>query len=539
MIELRDYQKEAIDSIYAYYSSGQVGNSLIVAPTGSGKGWIIAKFIEEALSFPDQKVLLLSHRKELLQQTAGNLLKLWPDAPVGIYSAGLMKKQLGRAITIAGIQSIYKKGSHLGHINLILVDEAHLIPAEDDGMYRRFISDVQATNPKVKVIGFTATPYRLKTGSLIDDGGIFSDIICDIDVAMLVAQGYLSKLVSKHAKAQGDLSDVGTRGGEFIPAQAEAAMNKVDLTKAIISEIEVKAKDRKSWLVFCSGVKHAEDFTLALRERGHSAECVIGDTPSLFRAQHLEDFKKGRLKCLVNCDVLTTGFDAPNVDTLILLRPTKSTGLYVQILGRGMRLSEGKENCLVLDFAGNVKRHGPIDAIKLKKKPDGGVEISRAPTKACPNCESEINIACRECPDCGFMFPERELKIEKTASSDAPMMSEPQWCEVKEITYRKHFKENSPPSFRVNYRIGPFITVSEWVCFDHGGYAREKARMWWAKRRKEGPIPTSVDEALTLTRNIKEPTRICLKKDGRFDRVVLYDFSEIKQLETEEGLPNI
>lgn len=543
-IELRDYQKEAIDSIYRYYNNGGNGNILVVAPTGSGKGWIIAKFIQEVLEFPNQRVLLLSHRKELLDQTANNLYKLWPEAPIGIYSAGLGKKQLGKKITIAGIQSIFRKGSNVGPVNLILIDEVHLVPPADYGMYRKLFSDLQAENPKVKIIGFTATPYRLKTGSLVDDSGIFSEIVHDIDVAKLVHEGYLSNLVTKHSKVQANLSEVGTRGGEFIPSELEKAMNVDALTQRALLEVERLAADRKSWLVFCSGVDHAKDVTAALNARGHDAACIVGETDSLFRAMYIKQFKEGKLKCIVNCDVLTTGFDAPNVDCLIMLRATKSTGLYVQIVGRGMRLSPGKTNCLVLDFAGNIKRHGPIDSIKLRKNKKGETEVVGAPTKTCPQCESEIHAAMKECPDCGFVFPEREIKLEREAET-AEILSKPEWRVITGVSYSTHRKVGSPDSMRVIYEITRYYSVSEWVCFNHDGYAREKAVSWWLKRGKK-PAPRSVDEALGRISELKKPSRICVKTEGKWDRVSLYDFNQIKELTSAEEdftlnkeLPNI
>lgn len=541
-IELRDYQKEAIDSIYRYYQGGGNGNILVVAPTGSGKGWIIAKFIQEVLEFPNQRVLLLSHRKELLDQTANNLYKIWPDAPIGIYSAGLGKKQLGKKITIAGIQSIYKKGANVGAVNLVLIDEVHLVPPADYGMYRKLFSDLQVENPKLKIIGFTATPYRLKSGSLVDDGGIFSEIVHDIDVAKLVHEGYLSNLVTKHSKVQANLSNVGTRAGEFIQKEVEEVMNVDALTQRALVEAERLARDRKSWLVFCAGVQHAKDVTAALNARGHSAACIVGETDSLFRSMYIKQFKEGALKCIVNCDVLTTGFDAPNVDCLIMLRPTKSTGLYVQIVGRGMRLAPGKENCLVLDFAGNIKRHGPIDSIKLRKNKKGETELTSAPTKTCPQCESEIHAATKECPDCGFLFPEREIKLETEAES-AEILSKPEWHVVRDLSYNVHKKHGSPDSLRVIYGITPYYSVSEWVCFNHDGYAREKAVSWWLKRAQK-PAPRSVEEAMSRRHEIKRAYRICVKKDGKWDRVTLYDFTEIKELteaieEINLELPNI
>ena len=417
MIDLRNYQRSAVDAIPGYFMSGKTGNPLIVAPTGSGKSVIIAKFMEESCQmYPQLRILMLSHRKELLQQNFTKLIQLWPDAPAGVYSAGLNSRQVGRNITVAGIASIYKKAHLLGWIDLILIDECHLVPGGDrtegEGMYLKLIADLKKINRRLKVIGFTATPFRMASGMLTEGGGIFTDIAYEIEIAPLVREGHLMPLISKVPLTQADLSNVHVRGGEFVAAEAEKALDDERLTQAAIDEMEKYLSDRKSWIVFTQGVAHAHHVCAALNARGHQAEVVTGDTPDMFRAQSLNRFKSGALKVLVNCDVLTTGFDAPRTDAIILLRATQSTGLYIQICGRGMRPSPetGKMNCIVLDFAGNIGRHGPIDAIKIQRRAgsmddEDAKEVSKAPTKVCPQCRAATPISVARCPECGYEYP--------------------------------------------------------------------------------------------------------------------------------------
>lgn len=547
MIELRDYQREAIDSIFKYFEEGNTGNPLVVAPTGAGKSIIITKFMEEVLkAFPNQKLLLLAHRKELIEQNLDKLLKIWPEAPIGIYSAGLGKRQLGRKITFVGIHSIFDKGYDLEFVDLVLIDECHLIPPEGEGMYNTLFKALKHTNPKVRFIGFTATAFRMKTGSLIDDGGTFTDISCDIPIRRLLNQRHLSPLVSKTPRTQADLTDVKVRGGEFVQSEMEAVFNNSELIRQALNEVETYAKDRKSWLFFCSGVAHAEAVTKDLRNRGYTAEMVSGETPSLFRDQHISDFKQGKIQCLVNCDVFTTGFDAPNVDALILLRGTKSAGLYVQIAGRGMRNFPGKKNCLFLDFGGNIERHGPVDEIRLVKRGKNKGKVGFVPSKTCPVCQTSIHAIKKECPECGYIFPANP-NHDPFASSAAVLSSQipPVTKKVTSINYKIHKKEGKPPSLKIEYQCG-LVWIYEWACFEHGGPAAYKASHWWlihhkdwgVKSNRNITIPKTTQEAWERLRELKRPAEITYVIEGRFERIIKVAFESGESIESSEELLN-
>ena len=403
-------------------------------------------------------------------------------------------------------------------------------------MYNKLIKECSALNPALRVLGFTATPYRMKTGMLTEGAGaVFTDIAYDIDVAELVSQGFLAPLVSKVSTQQADLSNVHIRGGEFIAHEAEAAMNKESLTSAAIDEMERYLVGRGSWIVFCAGVSHVEKVTEALNARGHDAASITGDTPPMFREMTLRKFKAGEIKCIVNCDVLTTGFDAPNIDALIMLRPTKSTGLYVQMLGRGMRISPGKENCMVLDFAGNVERHGPIDQVKVRKA-GGANPVDTAPVKVCPQCRSAVPISARECADCGFVFPEPKRTHHDVVATTKPIMAalaEPETFNVEDVSYTRHAPANKTPSLRVTYTCtvpgGGNLSrkmISEWVCLQHEGYARRKAESWWVGHhvnqtaRWQIAIPTIIESALAEVGKLRKPKQIVTQYDGKFYRII-------------------
>jgi DNA repair protein RadD len=276
-------------------------------------------------------------------------------------------------------------------------------------------------------------------------------------------------------------------------------------------------QDRRSWLAFCSGVDHAEHVAEAIRAHGISCATIFGDTAKAERARIIERFKRSEIRALASMGVLTTGFNATAVDLIAMLRPTKSAGLYVQMAGRGTRLHPGKENCLVLDFAGNVSRHGPIDAVKPREPGKGDGE---APTKICPSCDSILAAGIRQCPDCGHVFPPPEIKIEREASTLAILSTgKPEWVKVAGISYARHEKLGKPPSLRVDYACG-LNRHSEWVCFEHSGFAREKAVQWWRKRAPGAPVPHTVAEALKLTHHLRNPSEIAVRLSGRYTEVV-------------------
>src|SRR5262245_19541853 len=399
MLSLRPYQQAAIAAIYQYFAENP-GHPLVVIPTAGGKSVVLASFIQGVLQqWPDQRILVVTHVRELIAQNHAEMMGLWPDAPAVMYSAGLGRRQIGARVLFAGIQSIHRRAYGVQQCDLVLIDEAHLIPRSSNTMYRSFLHTLSRINPDLKVIGLTATPYRLDSGLLNEGKGrLFTDIAYEVSVRDLIDQGYLCPLVTKLTNLTLDVGGVGSRGGEFIAGQLQAAVDRESITHAAIDEILAYGEARRSWLMFCSGVAHATHVAAALCGRGVSCATIFGDTPSAERDRIVAAFKRGEVRALASMGVLTTGFNAPAVDLIALLRPTKSVGLYVQMVGRGTRLAPGKENCLVLDFAGNVARHGPVDAVKPARPAEGE---GPAPTKVCPDCDSILPAAVRQCPDCG------------------------------------------------------------------------------------------------------------------------------------------
>ena len=523
MLTLRPYQQAAITAIYGYFQT-HTGNPLVVIPTAGGKSLVMASFIEGVLkAWPDQRILIVTHVRELIAQNHAEMIGFWPDAPSGIYSAGLGKREAQARILFAGIQSIHRRAAEIGHTDLVLIDEAHLIPGKSSTMYRRFLDALKAINPALKVIGLTATPFRLDCGMLHEgQNALFTDIAYEAPVRELIDAEYLSPLVSKQPATRLDVSKVGTRAGDFIARDLAEAVDQDAITRAAVTEIIAHGRDRKSWLAFCSGVEHARHVAEEFGRQGISCRTIFGDTPKGERDAILTAFKRGEIRALASMGVLTTGFNAPGVDLIALLRPTQSAGLYVQMVGRGTRLAPGKENCLVLDFAGNVRRHGPIDLVRPKRPGDGGG--GEAPTKVCPDCDSIIALSTMECPDCGYVFPAREVKIAPTAATLPVLSPKQQWLPVTGVSYSRHDKAGGRPSLKVTYSCG-LATYSEWVCLEHQGYARQKAAEWWRKRAPGCPVPMSVAEALAQTSRLARPSDISVRPSGRYLEISGYRFA--------------
>lgn len=528
MLELRPYQQDAIRAIYGYFER-EAGNALAVLPTGTGKSVVIAEFVRGAFdAWPDTRILILTHVKELLSQNFSELVSLWPLAPAGLYSAGLGQRDLHSPILFAGIQSIHRRAYEVQRCDLVLIDEAHLIPRSANTMYGRFLADLKRINPHLKVVGFTATPYRLDSG-LLHEGGdaLFNAIAYDYPIAEAIAQGYLCGVIPKQTATTLDTAGVHTRGGEFIAGELERAVDTDRITQAAVAEVVALGRDRRSWLLFCAGVDHAEHVATAIRNHGISCEAVTGETPAAQRDRAIANFKAGRLRALTNVNVLSVGFNHPGVDLIALLRPTKSAGLYIQQVGRGTRLAHDKANCLVLDFAGNVRRHGPIDRINAKRPGDGEGD---APVKLCPDCDTICFAGLRHCPACGFEFPPPELKIEATASTDAVLSSQvkSEWLTVDDVSYDRHTKPGKPPSLKVEYRCG-YVGHCEWICFEHSGYARQKAVLWW-QRRSKAPVPDTVAQALALAGTLPRPTQIAVQPDGKYTTITGARFDAVPDL---------
>ena len=516
MAKLRYYQSDAVQATYQHLREKKT-NPCIEVSVGGGKSWIAAQIMSDVVSRWGGRVILLCHVKELLEQDLEKLNILDPSVKTGLYSAGFNRYDTDQPAIVAGIQSVYNKAKMFGHRDICIVDEAHMIQPNDEGMYGRFVDGLRAINPKIRFIGLTATPYRLKGGLICKPENLFQEICYSIGLKELIDKGFLSKLVTKSGRSLANLDHLHIRAGEFVAEEVEAAMMEERIVMSACREIVELTRERKSVIIFCSSVAHCQ-MVAKLIERYSGEECAIvtGDTPPQARADILHRFKggliptdlfgatKGPLKFVANVECLTTGFDAPNIDCVALLRPTMSPGLLLQMCGRGTRLSTetGKSDCLILDFANNIERHGCLDQLRPPGEHTG--ERQGPLAKNCPKCMTMMPLQIMKCPSCGYEYPapEKHISIEAQASTLGVLSGEivTETLDVTETQYEPWTKRGAPHgaprTIRVTYWCGLNERYSEWLCPEHTGYARKKFEKWFlARRADEGVfVPATVEE---------------------------------------------
>jgi DNA repair protein RadD len=546
--ELRWYQEEARDAIWHYFADGNTGNPLVALPTGTGKSVVIGDFVRCMVQYyPGTRIVKLTHVKELIRQNFDKLLALWPLAPAGIYSAGIGRRDVGRQITFAGIASVAKKAKLFGHIDFVVIDECHLLGPKDSTSYQRFIAELKERNPELHVIGFTATPYRNGQGHLTDGKGLFTDVCYDLTnpagFKRLIEEGHLCPLVPKRPSRELDVSNVSTSQGDYNQLELQAAVDREEITRAAIEEMMHYGEDREHWLVFAAGVEHSRHIADELNARGISAisidsKMTVESLPEAAQKDMRRDetardtavrwWKDGLFRCAVNNNILTTGIDFPGLDLIGFLRPTKSPSLWVQGLGRGTRPFPGKNNCLVLDFAGNTQRLGTIDD-PLLPRPKGAKRAGSAPVKLCPSCSCWNHSSVRFCAACGEEFV-AVVKIKDTASTLELMSSEePKLIdfEVTKVEYDLHApRDGRPPSLKVSYfcKDTP-LRFKEWLAFESiKGMARRKAATWWNARAMT-EVPKTSEEALHRAGELEEARVIRVWVNTKYPEITAHDFT--------------
>lgn len=388
---LRPYQQEAVDATLNHFRKSDE-SAVIVLPTGAGKSLVIAELARLAR----RKILVLTHVKELVEQNHAKYQSYGLSG--GIFAAGLKRKENHHQVTFASVQSVAANLDQFrDEYSLVIIDECHRVSGEETSQYQRIIELLRQQNDSLKVLGLTATPYRLAMGWIYryhyrgfvrgsddEQDKPFRHCIYELPLSYMINRGYLTRpeLVNA-AVAQYDFSALTQdRFGEYAEKDVNQLLSKHQrVTRAIIEQVMEMAAERQGVMIFAATVQHAQEIAGYLPEQ--ETALVTGATDLRDRDQLIQRFKQRQLKYLVNVSVLTTGFDAPHVDLIAILRPTQSVSLYQQIVGRGLRLDEGKRDCLVIDYAGNhVNLHHP--------------EVGTPK----PNPDSEpVQVFC---PDCGF-----------------------------------------------------------------------------------------------------------------------------------------
>lgn len=364
----RPYQTEAIQHGLDFFNTKGKGNAFEILPTGSGKSVVIAN-IGTGLH---GRTIVFQPSKEILEQNYKKFTSYGYRA--GIYSASAGHKFIDK-VTFATIGSVAKKVHLFRDVKHIIIDECHLVNASD-GMYHSFIHSL----PEAKVLGLTATPYRLTSGF---DGAmlkfinrtnprIFNKCIYYIQNDVLFNAGHLAKL-EYYDKSVIDrtMLQMNSSGTDFTDASLKAYYRQIDMPSKTVNMANRLLAKRKNLLVFCSLISEATEVA-----KGVPGSVVLtGETEAGQRDKILREFKAGIITCVINVGVLTTGFDYPELEAVLIARSTMSLALYYQIVGRGMRPHPSKESCWIVDLGGNIKYFGKIETMRIQEDAKGLLSI--------------------------------------------------------------------------------------------------------------------------------------------------------------------
>ncbi len=543
---LRDYQSRTVSDLFGWWTKHQDAADipLLVLPTAAGKSVICAEIVRQMYEqWPDYepRTVVLVPSKELAEQNAEKLINLLPkNIHVGFVSASLGKKVYHADVIVATIGSIAKSAHLLGNIKCVIIDEAHLVNSKDAGMFRSFLNDL-AKYCEFRTVGMTATPFRGNQVWLTDgDAPLFTGIASNVTMRELLDARFIAPLVPPTTAmvTRIDSSGVGLANGDYKIGELSDVVEQY--LYAVALEAVKLAKDRSKWIAFTPSVANANLLCLNLHNLGYRSAVVCGETPKEDRARLIAEFRRGEIRCLVTVLALSVGFDVPDVDCIVWCRPTKSPVLYVQGMGRGVRIAPGKTDCLVLDFTDTVERLGPVDTIKGRAKTKGGK--SEAPFVICDACGARNHASAMVCAECGAVIREPDAEPKSAKASTAALLSSfvaptVEWHEVTRVSYKVHQKEGKPSSLRVDYYSGILRVASEWVCFNHSGYARQKAEAWWEKRCRFPSVvhqPSDTQTAHDLARDpgenwLLEPTRIATRQNGKYLEIVSQSFEPLEQ----------
>jgi len=349
-MHLRPYQQEALDSINNAYAKG-ITKQLVVLPTGAGKTVIFShlpKVKEDCLP-----MLVLAHRAELLDQARNKIMASNPNLTVEIEQA---ERKAGHVDVVVGSVATLGRNNTprimtypQDYFKTIVIDEAHHAAAPT---YRRIV-DYFSPN---FILGVTATPQRSDSVRLVD---VFEEIVYYKSIQDLIEDGWLCPLVGYRVKSNVDISDVQIQNGDYVQSQLEETIDTPERNAFVVATYRSLAMDKKA-IVFASGVRHAENLALSFRQASVDTEVILGTTPREERERIFQTFSSGSTKVIVNVGVLTEGYDEPSIQAIILAKPTRSTLLYTQIVGRGTRLYKGKDSCTIIDIADITKGKKPI-----------------------------------------------------------------------------------------------------------------------------------------------------------------------------------
>ncbi|UYG08371.1 DEAD/DEAH box helicase [Halomonas sp. M4R1S46] len=601
---LRPYQRQAVTRVVEHFRITD-DPAVVVLPTGSGKSLVIAELARLARG----RVLVLAHVRELVEQNHAKYLAYGLEAD--IFSAGLGRKEAGRQVVFGSVQSVVRNlaafespANGAGAFTLLVIDECHRVSLDEDSSYRRVIAHLRERNPRLKVLGLTATPYRLGQGFLYHrhyhgmvrgaEDCFFRDCVFEQPLRLMVKQGYLAapRLVDAAVERYDFSALAPGSGGLFQEAELNRVAAGHRATPAIIEEVVAHGAERAGVMLFAATVAHAEE-VLGYLPAGEAA-LITGATPTAEREAIIAAFKARELKYLVNVAVLTTGFDAPHVDLIAILRPTESVGLYQQIVGRGLRLAPGKVDCLILDYAGNPwdlyapevgsprpaadtepvqvecpqcghanlfwgRRDGELVIEHFGRRCQGLVDGAssalpeheqrgaasgackkrqcdfRYRFKVCDQCGAENDTAARRCHGCEALLVDADDKLR-----EALKLRDARVLRVSGMALAATVNGRGLPRLKVVYHDEDGATLSEWFALETPAQRGAFAAVFLRDHlRAPGSrwSPTSPEEVIREQRRLRAPDFVIGRKVGRHWQVrrKLFDYTGRHRLAAEAG----
>ena len=571
---LRPYQREAVKRVVSHFRATS-DPGVVVLPTGSGKSLVIAELARLARG----RVLVLAHVRELVEQNHAKYQAYGLTAD--IFSAGLQRKEASRQVVFGSVQSVVRNLEQFNDASftLLVIDECHRVSLEEDSSYRQVIEHLQRQNPQLKILGLTATPFRLGQGFIYhrhhhgmvrgSEACFFADCVFEQPLRLMVKQGFLA------APKRLDMAIEGYDFSELTPSSSglfrEEELNRVvagsRATPGIIAQVVEHAADRQGVMIFAATVAHAEEIMGYLP--AEQAALITGATPSAERTALIDAFKARQVTYLVNVAVLTTGFDAPHVDLIAILRPTESVSLYQQMVGRGLRLSPGKEECLILDYAGNPwdlyapevgepkpdsdsepvqvacpdcghanlfwgKRDGELVIEHFGRRCQGLMEDEngrrrqcdfRFRFKVCDECGAENDIAARRCHGCERLLVDADDKLK-----DALKLKDAKVLRVSGMQLEATTNGRGLPRLKVTYYDEDGASLSEWFALETSAQRRAfYAAFLRTHLRAPGTAwqPATPGDVVSEQQRLRHPDFVVGRKVGRHFKIrdKLFDYT--------------
>ena len=540
MLELRDYQKECQAAQWRYWATNKGQSPLIVAPTGAGKSILIADTIRSVIkAAPHANIMLVSHIKELLVQDMEELMQLAPELSmnIGVLCAGLNRKETDKQITFASVQTAFN--ADLRKVNLLIIDEAHLVGRNDSSMYGQLIAKLRTANPSMRIAGYTATPYRLDTGKLTEgDNALFDGVAYEVKLKKLIDDGFL---VPPITKGRADMENLTIQAGEYTSASQEFFLK--DHIELYAENIAKETDGEHVTLCFLPSVAYARKFAELLCTWGCKASWVSGDMEKQERDNRIDRFKNGDISHMCNVNLLTTGSNIPQITAIVLLRATKSTNLYVQMVGRGLRLhpDSDKANCIVYDYGGNAVRHGPLNKpfSFTRDRSRSGIPVGRI----CQGCGEVLPARLIKCDVCGEVIemPERrgdpKLDINNYYGDLVGYSEQPKWVRCWNFSAQEWNSKAGNRMLCFSYRIsGHDWPIREWVNPESGPRSL-LGRKFRQRARSFGIADElSIDQALAVLEKVSSPkyVKIARKIDTKFYDVFDVSYEDDKDNELDD-----